>query len=564
MPLRLNTKPNDDKMHKITSHFMSIVRPALTVENASPTRKPTLTALVSSAQVMETASKKYAVYHVEMKDGSRSWDVYRRYTEFCRLHAALKKQIAGLNLKLPGKRLFGSNFDPAFLKSRCDGLTEYIRLIINDGRLLPIREVREFLSLDERSNAKKSATSDDSGVETSSGNESGGDGRQAARSSEDDESDESRPGSAVMNIHLSQRSMPIAKGNINLGPSERPLKPDDFEFLRVLGRGSFGKVLLARRYADQHLYAVKVLEKRAVVRRNETQHIMAERNVLRNNQLHPFLVSLHASFQTREKLYFVLDFVNGGELFFHLQRERHFSEARARFYSAEMASALGYLHSAGVVYRDLKPENILLDNEGHLVLTDFGLCKEGLVDSDQTTATFCGTPEYLAPEVIRKEAYGRSVDWWCLGAVLYEMLYGLPPFYSRDTAVMYDAILNKPLHFRDHIPVSQAGKDILSALLQKDGRTRLGSGPADFEDVRNHDFFSCLNWDDLMQRKMTPPFRPELNDAYDLRNIDPEFTREPVPASLLQARSLRAASSLGCRDGDNVFAGFSYVPTTLS
>ena len=152
------------------------------------------------------------------------------------------------------------------------------------------------------------------------------------------------------------------------------------------------------------------------------------------------------------------------QLFFHLQRERHFSEARARFYSAEMASALGYLHSAGVVYRDLKPENILLDSEGHLVLTDFGLCKEGLVDSDQTTATFCGTPEYLAPEVIRKEAYGRSVDWWCLGAVLYEMLYGLPPFYSRDTAVMYDAILNKPLHFRDHIPVSTAGKDLLSAV----------------------------------------------------------------------------------------------------
>jgi len=208
----------------------------------------------------------------------------------------------------------------------------------------------------------------------------------------------------------------------------------------VLGRGSFGKVLLARRYADQRLYAVKVLEKRAVVRRNETQHIMAERNVLRNNQHHPFLVSLHFSFQTNEKLYFVLDYVHGGEvrrpspvtwcrplgrlvelvgwlffcahwlqLFFHLQRERHFEEARARFYSAEMASALGYLHAAGVVYRDLKPENILLDSEGHLVLTDFGLCKEGLL-GDQTTATFCGTPEYLAPEVIRKEVVLKAIS----------------------------------------------------------------------------------------------------------------------------------------------------------
>ena len=251
------------------------------------------------------------------------------------------------------------------------------------------------------------------------------------------------------------------------------------------------------------------------------------------------------------------------QLFFHLQRERHFEEARARFYSAEMASALGYLHAAGVVYRDLKPENILLDHEGHLVLTDFGLCKEGLV-GDQTTATFCGTPEYLAPEVIRKEAYSRSVDWWCLGAVLYEMLYGLPPFYSRDTSIMYDAILNKPLHFRDHIQVSPAAKDLLAGLLQKDRRIRLGSGPSDFEDIRQHQFYRDLNWDLLNQRQIPPPYRPELNDAYDLRNIDPEFTKEPVPASVLHARSIRAASSLGCREnGENVFAGFSYVPQHL-
>jgi serine/threonine protein kinase len=166
---------------------------------------------------------------------------------------------------------------------------------------------------------------------------------------------------------------------------------------------------------------------------------MAERNVLRNNQHHPFLVSLHSSFQTKERLYFVLDYVNGGELFFHLQRERHFSEHRARFYSAEMASAIGYLHAQGVVYRDLKPENILLDAEGHLVLTDFGLCKEGL-DLDgphQTTATFCGTPEYLAPEVIRKEAYGRSVDWWCLGNLKFTTYRH---FHSLNHLIFYCSI----------------------------------------------------------------------------------------------------------------------------
>lgn len=406
---------------------------------------------------------------------------------------------------------------------------------------------------------KSAASSDDSGVETSRGRAS-----DDSSSAEDESSGTTTP-------------VPTTRNAVNLGPSERPLKPSDFEFLRVLGRGSFGKVFLARRYSTQKLFAVKVLDKKAVVRRNETQHIMAERNVLRRNQHHPFLVSLHSSFQTKEKLYFVLDYVNGGELFFHLQRERHFSEARARFYAAEMASALGYLHSAGVVYRDLKPENILLDHEGHLVLTDFGLCKEGLDDGEnQTTATFCGTPEYLAPEVIRKEAYGRSVDWWCLGAVLYEMLYGLPPFYSRDTSVMYEAILHKPLHFREHIPVSQAGKDILRGLLQKDGRVRLGSGPSDFDELRRHPFFADhIDWEELTGRRVEPPFRPELTDAYDLRNIDPEFTREPVPASMLggagaltaataATRSLRAASSLGCRDGLDcgLFAGFSYVPST--
>jgi len=529
-------------MLKLTSHFLSLVRPGISSENPrSP--PPTLVARITSAQVMDGA-KKYAVYHVEMKDSGRTWEVHRRYTEFCRLHSTLKKQVTGLNLKLPGKRLFGSNFDPAFLKSRCEGLTDYVCYVISDERLITLREVREFFGLSQRKSG-----SDDSGVGETS------DDTSDCRGTHSD-CEQSRPPSSA---NGALPATPHSKGNIDLGPSEQPLKPSDFEFLRVLGRGSFGKVLLARRYVDSALYAVKVLEKRTVVRRNETHHIMAERNVLRNNQHHPFLVSLHSSFQTQEKLYFVLDYVNGGELFFHLQRERHFSEARARFYSAEMASALGYLHSVGVVYRDLKPENILLDAEGHLVLTDFGLCKEGLL-GDETTATFCGTPEYLAPEVIRKEAYGRSVDWWCLGAVLYEMLYGLPPFYSRDVSVMYDSILHKPLSFRDHIHVSKAAKSLLLALLEKDRRKRLACGPLDFEEIRQHHFFRDLSWDDLNRRKIPPCYRPELADAYDLRNIDPEFTREPVPASVLHSRSTRATSSVGCRDGENVFAGFSYVP----
>ncbi|XP_036274008.1 serine/threonine-protein kinase Sgk2 isoform X1 [Pipistrellus kuhlii] len=344
-----------------------------------------------------------------------------------------------------------------------------------------------------------------------------------------------------------------ANGNINLGPSANPnARPTDFDFLRVIGRGNYGKVLLAKRKSDGRFYAVKVLQKKFILKNKEQNHIMAERNVLLKNVRHPFLVGLRYSFQTPEKLYFVLDYVNGGELFFHLQRERRFLEPRARFYAAEVASAIGYLHSLNIIYRDLKPENILLDCQGHVVLTDFGLCKE-CVEPEETTCTFCGTPEYLAPEVLRKEPYDRAVDWWCLGAVLYEMLHGLPPFYSRDIAQMYENILHQPLQ----IPVGRtvAACDLLQALLHKDQRQRLGS-KADFTEIKNHVFFSPINWDDLYHKRLTPPFIPNVAGPDDLKNFDPEFTQEAVSKSI-GCTPDTVASSLGA---SSAFQGFSYVP----
>ncbi|XP_037541763.1 serine/threonine-protein kinase Sgk1 isoform X1 [Nematolebias whitei] len=350
---------------------------------------------------------------------------------------------------------------------------------------------------------------------------------------------------------------PSPSQQINLGPSSNPsAKPSDFHFLKVIGKGSFGKVLLARHRTDDQFYAVKVLQKKAILKKKEEKHIMSERNVLLKNVKHPFLVGLHYSFQTADKLYFVLDYINGGELFYHLQRERCFLEPRARFYAAEIASSLGYLHSLNIVYRDLKPENILLDSQGHIILTDFGLCKEN-IEPNGTTSTFCGTPEYLAPEVLHKQPYDRTVDWWCLGAVLYEMLYGLPPFYSRNTAEMYDNILNKPLQLKPNI--SNAARHLLEGLLQKDRTKRLGC-TEDFIEIKNHIFFSPINWDDLNAKKITPPFNPNVTGPNDLRHFDPEFTDEPVPSSIGCSPDCALVTS-SIKDAAEAFVGFSYAPS---
>ncbi|XP_036414207.1 serine/threonine-protein kinase Sgk2b [Colossoma macropomum] len=318
----------------------------------------------------------------------------------------------------------------------------------------------------------------------------------------------------------------------------------DFDYLKVIGTGSFGKVLLARHRENDRYYAVKVLKKQMILKKNAEGHVICERSVLLKTVNHPFLVRLHFSFQTRDRLYLVLDYASGGELFYHLQRERVFTESRARFYAAEMASALGYLHSLHIVYRDLKPENILLDSAGHVVLTDFGLCKEGIVGR-ATTRTFCGTPEYLAPEVLQQREYDRTVDWWGLGAVLHEMLYGLPPFYSADRMVMLSNIMFQPLVLK--AGVSKAGRDLLKRLLNRDRAKRLGA-KHDVAELQHHSFFSSIRWDDLVAKKIQPPFVPSLSGPDDLTNIDPAFTNLPVPQSLGV-----------CEDAGMTFPGFSYM-----
>ncbi|XP_064602802.1 RAC-gamma serine/threonine-protein kinase-like isoform X2 [Liolophura sinensis] len=299
---------------------------------------------------------------------------------------------------------------------------------------------------------------------------------------------------------------------------------EDFEYLKVLGKGTFGKVIMCREKSTGSLYAIKILKKAVIIQKDEVAHTLTESRVLQTTR-HPFLTQLKYSFQTADRLCFVMEYVNGGELFFHLSRERVFSEDRTRFYGAEIISALGYLHENNVIYRDLKLENLLLDKDGHIKIADFGLCKEEMFFG-ASTKTFCGTPEYLAPEVLDDNDYGRAVDWWGTGVVMYEMMCGRLPFYNRDHEVLFELILLSEIKFPRTL--SSDAKSMLSGLLDKDPKLRLGGGESDVKEIMSHPFFSCINWTDLYDKKLEPPWKPDVKDAADTKYIPEEFAREPV------------------------------------
>lgn len=330
-------------------------------------------------------------------------------------------------------------------------------------------------------------------------------------------------------IRKQKEEAPSSTATGGLKPAEGATPPkqgiktmDDFQMLKVLGKGTFGKVVMCKEKATGDVMAMKILKKDVIVAKDEIAHTLTENRVLQMTN-HPFLTSLKYSFQTHDRLCFVMEYVNGGELFFHLSRERVFSEERTRFYGAEITMAIGYLHELGVIYRDLKLENLLLDKEGHIKLTDFGLCKEEITYGD-TTRTFCGTPEYLAPEVLEDNDYGRAVDWWGVGVVMYEMMCGRLPFYSRDHEVLFELILMEEVKFPARL--STDAKGLLTGLLIKDPTQRLGGGTDDYKEVKTHVFFSTINFDDLMAKKIEPPFKPEVGDATDVSNFDTDFTSE--------------------------------------
>uniref|UniRef100_A0AAX7USY4 Ribosomal protein S6 kinase n=1 Tax=Astatotilapia calliptera TaxID=8154 RepID=A0AAX7USY4_ASTCA len=315
---------------------------------------------------------------------------------------------------------------------------------------------------------------------------------------------------------------------------------ENFELLKVLGTGAYGKVFLVRKNSGHdvsQLYAMKVLKKAAIVQKAKTtEHTRTERQVLEHIRQSPFLVTLHYAFQTQSKLHLILDYVSGGEMFTHLYQRDHFPEEAVQIYIGEIILALEHLHKLGIVYRDIKLENILLDSDGHVVLTDFGLSKEFL-EEDGRTYSFCGTIEYMAPEIIRgKSGHGKSVDWWSLGILMFELLTGASPFTLEGERNSQSEVSKRILRCDPPFPsmIGPIAQDLLKKLLVKDPHKRLGSGPRGAEDIKAHPFFKGLNWDDLAQKKVASPFKPELKSELDVGNFAEEFTgMDPVysPAS---------------------------------
>ena len=322
----------------------------------------------------------------------------------------------------------------------------------------------------------------------------------------------------------------------------------DFEKLKVLGKGSFGEVLLVRLKANGKLFAMKILAKNKVKLRRQEVHTKTERDLMVKINC-PFIVSIKFAFQDAVNLYIITEFMQGGEMFFHLHRERKFSEEKTRFYVVEMVLAIEFLHKNKMLYRDLKPENIMIDSNGHIKLTDFGLSKM-VKKSKEKAFTICGTPQYLAPEILSDDGYDNSVDWWSLGCVMYEMLVGAAPFKIPRGSYLSADLYKKKVIIPD--TVSTEAKDLIRQLLVPNPKKRLGYGVDGAKKIKEHQFFEDIDWDDAWNRKLNPPFVPELSGETDLRYFDKMFTNEKVEGSKVS----EAPSSIV---PSNDFKGFTYV-----
>nr|CCA22336.1 protein kinase putative [Albugo laibachii Nc14] len=307
------------------------------------------------------------------------------------------------------------------------------------------------------------------------------------------------------------------------GQSDQGIGPNDILLLKVIGRGTFAQqVALARHRHTQDIFVVKTLDKQHLVRRKQVRHTLTEKKVLQNLSGHPFIVKLYSAFQTECDVNFVLEYCQGGELFFHLQHHKaqKFEEATMAFYAAEVLSALKTLHEKGVVYRDLKPENVLLDAQGHIKLADFGFAKQEMMPKCKTFS-FCGSPEYLSPEMVAKAGHGIETDMWSYGCFCYELLTGLPPFQDDNLSTLFQKITMGKVWYPPDL--SEKASSLLRDLLCVDPSKRLTAA-----DAMNHPFFSDLDWEKLQNRQVSPPIRPECHGCDCTRNFDDGFTTSPL------------------------------------
>ena len=297
--------------------------------------------------------------------------------------------------------------------------------------------------------------------------------------------------------------------------TQEKVSPEHFDLLKVLGKGGYGKVFQVKKSKGHNkgqIYAMKVLKKATITRNaKDITHTKAERNILECVK-HNFIVDLIYAFQTHNKLYLILEYLGGGELFMLLDKEGIFMEDTASFYLGEITLALEHLHSNGIIYRDLKPENILLNRSGHIKLTDFGLCKESL-EEGSVTHTFCGTIEYMAPEILTRSGHDKAVDWWSLGALMYDMLTGGPPFTADSRKKTIEKILKGKLQFQPFL--SANAKDLLKRLLRRNAAQRLGRGSADGAQIKSHAFFRHIDWNALLNFQVPPPFEPAITHDED-------------------------------------------------
>ncbi|KAA3672395.1 protein kinase N [Paragonimus westermani] len=364
----------------------------------------------------------------------------------------------------------------------------------------------------------------------------------------------------------------VASSTPSTRSSEPVLTMRDFRCIAVLGRGHFGKVLLTQ-HKDNQYYAVKALKKAEILYRNEVDTLLAEKRIFQiiTDAQHPFLINLIACFQTTEHVLFVMEYARGGDLMLHIQQDV-FSEPRAVFYAGCVVLGIEFLHSRKIVYRDLKLDNLLLDSRGYLKMADFGLCKEGMGPTDRTS-TFCGTPEFLAPEILTERSYTRAVDWWGLGVLIFEMLVGEPksnessppvdarlrtiqcPFPGESEEEIFENITTQEVRYPRYL--SMEATVIMRRLMRRNVNQRLGSSSEDAAEVKRQPFFRNLDFAALLEQKLPPPFTPVVTNAEDVSNFDEEFTRENAILTPAKDRS-------PLTDADQIhFFDFDYLPSAV-